>query len=103
MVTTLKELNDSEEMHLSGFIENLKTHEMEMKVCEGREPTKKSITFKATPSIVEYDESLEEGEKDFAMLIRKIEKTSERYKRCSTKEEDNATIEELDHRESLKE
>ena len=31
---TLKELNDKEEMDFSGFIENLKTHEMKMKVRE---------------------------------------------------------------------
>ena len=30
--TTLREFNDREEMDFSGFIENLKTHEMEMKV-----------------------------------------------------------------------
>ena len=35
-VTTLKELNDREEMDFSGFIGNLKTHEMEMKVREER-------------------------------------------------------------------
>ena len=35
--TTLKELNDREEMDFSGFIGNLKTHEMEMKVREERE------------------------------------------------------------------
>ena len=34
---TLKELNDREEMDFSGFIGNLKTHEMEMKVREERE------------------------------------------------------------------
>ena len=50
--TTLKELNDREKMDFSGFIGNLKTHEMKMKGREGREPTKKkSIAFKATPSI----------------------------------------------------
>jgi len=30
--TTLKELNDRNEMDFSGFIENLKTHEMKMNV-----------------------------------------------------------------------
>ena len=35
--TTLKELNDRKEMDFSGFISNLKTHEMEMKVREERE------------------------------------------------------------------
>jgi len=49
-VTTLQELNDREEMDFSGFIGNLKTHKIEMKIREEREPTKKkSIAFKATP------------------------------------------------------
>ena len=62
--TTLQELNDREEMDFSDFIENLKTYEMEMKVREGREPTKKkSITFKVTLFIVEEEESLKEGKK----------------------------------------
>jgi len=44
--TTLKEPNDREEMDFSGFIRNLKTHEMEMKLREEREPLKKkSIAF----------------------------------------------------------
>ena len=48
--TMLKELNDREEMDFSGFIRNLKTHEMEMNVREERDPpNKKSIAFKATP------------------------------------------------------
>ena len=45
--TTLKELNDKEEMDFSGFIGNLKTHKMEMKVREEREaPKKKTFAFK---------------------------------------------------------
>ena len=49
--TTLKELNDREEMDFSGFIGNLKTHNMEMKVREEREaPKKKALSFKATPT-----------------------------------------------------
>jgi len=51
---TLKELNDREEMNFYGFIENLKTHEMEMNVREESEPPKKeSIFFKATPLSIE--------------------------------------------------
>ena len=58
--TTLKELNDHEEMDFSRFIGNLKTHKMEMKVREGREPTKKkSIDFKAIPFIEDQDDSSE--------------------------------------------
>ena len=71
--TTLKELNDHEEMDFSRFIRNLKTHEMKMKVREGRKPTKKkSIAFKANPSIKDQEESSEEGEEDFALLIQKV-------------------------------
>jgi len=40
---TLKELNHREEMDFSGFIENLETHEMEMKVREKREPPKRNL------------------------------------------------------------
>jgi len=57
-------------MDFFDFIGNLKTPEMEKKVREGRESTKKkSITFKVTPSIVKEEESSEEGEEEFAMLI----------------------------------
>ena len=45
-MTTLKELNDREEMDFPDFIGNLKTHEIEMKVREEREtPKKKSDSF----------------------------------------------------------
>ena len=55
-VTTLKELNDKEEMNFSEFIRNLKNHEMKMKVREEREPQKKkAIAFRATPSIPEEE------------------------------------------------
>ena len=71
----LKELNDREEMGFSGFIGNIKTHEMEMKVQKEREPQKKNITFRAIPSIAEDDESMDEDEEDeFAMLVRKVGK-----------------------------
>ena len=74
-MTTLKELNDREEMDFSRFIENLKTHEMEMKVREGREPTKKkSIAFKANSSIEDQEDLSEEGEEDLTMLIQKVER-----------------------------
>jgi len=68
--TTLKEVNDREEMDFSRFIGNLKTHEMEMKICGEREPTKKKfIAFKATPSSIEEEESSEDGDEDFTILI----------------------------------
>ena len=48
--TTLKELNDKEEIDFTDFVRNLKTHEMEMKAREDREPQKKvSVAFKASP------------------------------------------------------
>ena len=37
-VTTLKEINDKEEMDFITFMDKLKTREMEMKVREEREP-----------------------------------------------------------------
>ena len=62
-------------MDFSGFIENLKTHEMEMKVREEREaPKKKAIAFKATLTIHDEDDSSEDCDEDFAMLIRKVGK-----------------------------
>ena len=40
--TTLKELNDKEEMKLIGLIGNLKTHEIERKAREEKSPLKKN-------------------------------------------------------------
>ena len=62
-------------MDFSGSIGNLKTHEMEMKVREKREaPKKKVIAFKATPSSFDEEESSEDYNEDFALLIRKVGK-----------------------------
>jgi len=73
--TTLKELNDREQMDFSDFIENLKTHEMELKVRKERETRKKkAIAFKATSSSFNEEESSEDGDEDFTMLIRKVGK-----------------------------
>ena len=73
--TTLEELNDREEMDFSGFIGNLKTYEMEMKVREEKEASKKkAVAFKATPYSFNEDESSKDGDEDFAMLIRKVSK-----------------------------
>ena len=48
---------------------------MEMKVREERKtPKKKSIAFKATPSTIDEDNSSEDGDEDFAMLIRRVGK-----------------------------
>ena len=73
--TTLEELNDREEMDFSGFIGNLKTYEMKMKVREEKEASKKkAVAFKATPYSFNEDESSKDGDEDFAMLIRKVSK-----------------------------
>jgi len=74
--TTLKELNDREGMDFSSFLKNLKVHEMKMKVREEREsPKKKAIAFRASPSIPEDDDSMDEDEEnEFAMLIIKVGK-----------------------------
>ena len=48
---------------------------MKMKVREEREaPKKKAIAFKATPSSFDEDESSEDYDEDFTMLIRKVGK-----------------------------
>jgi len=53
----LKKLNDKEEMDFTAFMVNLKTHEMEMKVREEREPQKKrDVLFKASSSKSKKDE-----------------------------------------------
>jgi len=67
-----------------GFIGNLKTHEMEMKVRVENEPQKKNVTFKATPSIPKDKESMDEDEEDeFAMLVRKVDKMFHKKARMS--------------------
>ena len=61
-------------MNFSGFIGNLKTHEMVRKVRVKKEPQKKkSVAFKITPSILEDKDTMDEDEEDeFAMLMRKV-------------------------------
>ena len=72
---TLKELNDREEIDFFGFIRNLKIYEIEMKGREEREtPKKKAIAFKVTPSSFDEEELSEDGDENFAMLIRKVGK-----------------------------
>ena len=83
-------------MDFSGFIGNLKTHEMEMKVREEREaPKKKTLAFKAAPSSHDEEDSSEDYDEDFAMLIRK-------WAKCSTRKVDKATSGEEDLKEDLK-
>ena len=64
--TTLKELNDKKEIELIGFIENLKTHQMERKVREKKAPQKKKVlAFKSTPTISDAEEKDQEDDEDF--------------------------------------
>ena len=66
--TTLKELNDKEEMELIGLIGNLKTNEMERKVREEMAPSKKKvIAFKSSSTYSDEDDE-EEDEKIFLFL-----------------------------------
>ena len=79
------------------FIGTLKTHEMEMKVREEREtPKKKAIAFKATPSTIDEENSSEDGDEDYAMLIRRVDKKK------FIRREDKATFEDEDLKEDLK-
>ena len=48
-VTTLKELNDKDEMELISLIDNLKTHEMEKKAREEMTPQKKKSIASSLP------------------------------------------------------
>ena len=89
--TTLNELNDREDMDFSGFNENLKIHEMEMEIQEEREPSKKkAIAFRATSSIPEKDESMDEDEeKELSMLVKRLARYSKRRVGWATLEEEN--------------
>jgi len=72
--TTLKELNDKEEMKHIGLIGNLKIHEMERKAREEMTPQKKkTVAFKSTPTISDDDEEEEEDEdEDLSLLVRNV-------------------------------
>jgi len=70
--TTLKELNDKEEMELIDLISNLKTHEMERMAREETTPQKKKIiVFRSTPTISDDDEE-EEDDEDLSLLVRNV-------------------------------
>ena len=61
--TTLKELNDKDEMDLISLIVNLKTHEMEKKAREEAAPLKKkSIAFKSSSTLEDDEEDDEEDD-----------------------------------------
>ena len=68
--TTLKKLNDKEEMELISLISSLKTHEMERKPREETAPQKKKpIAFKSTRTISDGDEE-EDDDEDLFLLVR---------------------------------
>ena len=67
--TTLKELNDKDEMELISLIGNFKTHEMKKKAREETTPQKKkSIAFKSSSTIFDDDED-EEEEEELSLLV----------------------------------
>ena len=69
--TTLKELNDKEEMEIISLIGNLKTHEIERKAMEEMTPQKKKIiAFKSTLTIFD-DVDEEEDDEEFSLLVKK--------------------------------
>ena len=88
--TTLKELNDKEEMNFMGLIGNLKTHEMERKDREGKIPSKKkNVAFKSTPILSDDNEDRdneEEDDEELSLLVKNV-------RRMFHKEEDSTTIE----------
>ena len=70
--TTLKELNEKEEMELIGLIGNLNTYEMERKVREEKAPQKKKVlAFKFTRTISDEEEDQEDDE-DLSLLVKNI-------------------------------
>ena len=72
--TTLKELNDKDEMDLISLIGNLKTHEMEKKAREEAVPQKKkSIAFKSS-STINDDEEDEEDDEELSLLVRNVKR-----------------------------
>jgi len=67
--STLKELNDKEEMELIGLIGNLRTHKMERKARkEMAHQKKKMIAFKSTSS----DDEVEEDDEDLSLLVKNV-------------------------------
>ena len=70
--TTLKELNDKEEMEHIGLIGNLKTHEMERKARkEVATPKKKAIAFKSSSNYSDDDDE-EEDDEDLSLLVKNV-------------------------------
>ena len=67
----MKKLNDKEEMNFTAFIDNLKTHEIKMKVREERESQKKQdVSFKITPSKSKKDK---DDDKNLSERLKRVE------------------------------
>ena len=82
-------------MNFSGFIGNLKTHEMKMKMREETETPKKAIAFKATPSTIDEEDSSKDRDEDFACSLGE-------WAKYFIRREDKITSEEDDLKEDLK-
>ena len=83
-------------MDFFGFIGNLKTHEMEIKMREEREALKKkAIAFKVTPSSL-----MKKNHRK--TTTRTLPCSLEKWARCSTRKVDKATSEEEGLKEDLK-
>ena len=71
--TTLKELNDKEEMEFIGLIENLKSHEIKRKAREEKAPQKKkTLTFKFTPTIFDDEDDDQEDYEDLSLPAKNV-------------------------------
>ena len=71
--TTLKGLNDKEEMELIGLIRNLKAHEIERKAREEKAPQKKrTLAFKFTPTISGDNDEDQENDEDLSLLVKNV-------------------------------
>ena len=70
----MKELNDTKEMNFTVFMGNLKTHEIEIKAREAREPQKKKgVAFKVDQSESEDDdEDVLKDKDEYSMLVKNV-------------------------------
>ena len=74
--TTLKELNDKEEMKLIGLIGNLKTREMKRKAKEEKAPQKKkTLAFKSTPTIFDDEDDDQDDDEDLSLLVKNVQQS----------------------------
>ena len=79
--TTLKELNNKEEMELIGLIRNLKTYKMERKVKEEKAPQKKkTLAFKSTHTISGDEDDDQEDDDDLSLLFSIENQKGKTYK-----------------------